>query len=105
MANPESDSLANLQKDIEAVKEQGYTYKMCELPEASQVQYFTKMERYGVAGSVYYDQHRRQSRLFYRQYAMVKEMTSGRSMAGQNPSYRAVLRRRRRQSKKRKWYA
>lgn len=42
MANPESDSLANLQKDIEAVKEQGYTYKMCELPEASQVQYFTK---------------------------------------------------------------
>lgn len=42
VANPESDSLANLQKDIEAVKEQGYTYKMCELPEASQVQYFTK---------------------------------------------------------------
>ena len=67
VANPESDSLANLQKDIEAVKEQGYTYKMCELPEASQVQYFTK--------------------------------------DGKNPSYRAVLRRRRRQSKKRKWYA
>ena len=50
VANPESDSLANLQKDIEAVKEQGYTYKMCiTINTGDNLGYF------------------------YRQYAMVKE--------------------------------
>lgn len=97
MANPESDSLANLQKDIEAVKEQGYTYKMCELPEASQVQYFTKDGKDMASLEVCITINTGDNLgYFYRQYAMVKEMTSGRSMAGQNPSYRAVLRRRRR---------
>jgi hypothetical protein len=74
VANPESDSLANLQKDIEAVKEQGYTYKMCELPEASQVQYFTKdgkdMALLEVCITINTGDN---LGYFYRQYAMVKE--------------------------------
>ena len=74
VANPESDSLANLQKDIEAVKKQGYTYKMCELPEASQVQYFTKdgkdMALLEVCITINTGDN---LGYFYRQYAMVKE--------------------------------
>ena len=74
VANPESDSLANLQKDIEAVKEQGYTYKMCELPEASQVQYFTKDGKDMASLEVCITINTGDNLgYFYRQYAMVKE--------------------------------
>lgn len=74
IANPESDSLAHLKKDIEDVKQQGYTYKMCELPEASQVEYFTKdgmdMAKLEVCITVNTGD---KLGYFYRQYAMIKE--------------------------------
>ena len=72
--NVQGVSLANLQKDIEAVKEQGYTYKMCELPEASQVQYFTKDGKDMASLEVCITINTGDNLgYFYRQYAMVKE--------------------------------
>lgn len=40
--NPIESSVPNLKKDIEKVKKSDYQYKSYSLPEASQVQYFTK---------------------------------------------------------------
>lgn len=74
VANPDTESLDKLKQDIAAVKEQGYTYKMCELPEASQVQYFKKdgkeMASLEVCITVSTGKN---MGYFYRQYAMVKE--------------------------------
>ncbi len=42
LMNPETTALPNLKKDIEKMKELGYSYKVCELPEASQVLKFEK---------------------------------------------------------------
>ena len=73
-ANPEADSLDNLKKDIEAVKEQKYTYKMCELPEASQVEYFTRNGREMASLEVCITLNTGDKLgYFYRQYAMIKE--------------------------------
>lgn len=45
MINAESTSLDNLKKNIEDVKKEGYVYKRYILPEASQVQTFTRNGR------------------------------------------------------------
>lgn len=42
MINGENTSLDNLKKNIEDVRKEGYVYKRCILPEASQVQPFTR---------------------------------------------------------------
>ena len=74
VANPESDSLDKLKYDIDAVKEEGYTYKLCELPEASQVETFTRdgkeMASLEVRITVY---TKDAMEYIYRQYIMVKE--------------------------------
>ena len=74
VANPESDSLDKLKYDIDAVKEEGYTYKLCELPEASQVETFTRdgkeMASLEVGITVY---TKDAMEYIYRQYIMVKE--------------------------------
>lgn len=40
--NPENDNLVDLKKNIQKTKDEGYTYQMYELPEASQVTQYTK---------------------------------------------------------------
>lgn len=40
--NPESSMLVGLKKDISSMKENKYSYKSYELPEASQIKYYTK---------------------------------------------------------------
>ena len=42
LINGENDNLVSLKKNIEKMKEDGYTYQVYELPEASQVKYYTK---------------------------------------------------------------
>ena len=42
MINEENDNLVKLKKNIEKMKEEGYSYQVYELPEASQVKYYTK---------------------------------------------------------------
>lgn len=42
MYNDENTNLQNLKKNVKAVKDAGYEYRSYELPEASQVQYYTQ---------------------------------------------------------------
>ena len=42
LMNPETTALSNLKKSIEDMKETGYSYKVFEMPEASQVKKFNK---------------------------------------------------------------
>lgn len=74
IANPEANSLEKLKTDIENVKEQGYTYKLCELPEASQVEYFTddgrEMAKLEVCITIDTGDN---MAYYYRQYLMIKE--------------------------------
>ncbi|MBQ9609258.1 MAG: hypothetical protein IJV15_07445 [Lachnospiraceae bacterium] len=42
LINGENDNLVSLKRNIEKMKEDGYTYQVYELPEASQVKYYTK---------------------------------------------------------------
>lgn len=74
VANPEADSLLKLKNDIEAVKEAGYTYKLCELPEASQVETFTKDGSEMASLEVRITVNTKETMGYiYRQYLMVKE--------------------------------
>lgn len=40
--NDENTTLNDLKKNINKMKEEGYTYKLCELPEASQIKLYTR---------------------------------------------------------------
>ena len=74
VANPEADSLLKLKNDIEAVKEAGYTYKLCELPEASQVETFTKDGSEMASLEVRITGNTKETMGYiYRQYLMIKE--------------------------------
>lgn len=74
VANPEADSLLKLKNDIEAVKEAGYTYKLCELPEASQVETFTKDGSEMASLEVRITVNTKETMGYiYRQYLMIKE--------------------------------
>lgn len=74
VANPEADSLPKLKNDIDAVKEAGYTYKLCELPEASQVETFTKDGREMASLEVRITVNTKETMGYiYRQYLMIKE--------------------------------
>ncbi|MBO6114206.1 MAG: hypothetical protein J6P57_04020 [Lachnospiraceae bacterium] len=43
--NTENDNLVNLKKNIQKMKDEGYNYKVYELPEASQVKYYKREGR------------------------------------------------------------
>lgn len=74
IANPEGDSLDNLKEDIARVKEAGYTYKLCELPEASQVERYTKDGREMASLEVRITVNTSEMMGYiYRQYVMVME--------------------------------
>lgn len=74
VANPEANSVNNLKSDINAMKEAGYTYKLCELPEASQVEYFTRDGKEMASLEVRITINTKETMGYvYRQYIMVKE--------------------------------
>lgn len=72
--NPESGSLENLKNDIQELEELGYTYKMYELPEASQIQTFTRDGKEMASMEVCITINTGDALSYlYRQYVMVKE--------------------------------
>lgn len=72
--NPESGSLKNLKNDIQELEELGYTYKMYELPEASQIQTFTRDGKEMASMEVCITINTGDALSYlYRQYVMVKE--------------------------------
>lgn len=72
--NPESGSLENLKNDIQELEELGYIYKMYELPEASQIQTFTRDGKEMASMEVCITINTGDALSYlYRQYVMVKE--------------------------------
>lgn len=74
VANPEANSVDNLKNDIDAMKEAGYSYKLCELPEASQIEYFTRDGKEMASLEVRITINTKDTMGYvYRRYVMVKE--------------------------------
>lgn len=72
--NPKDESLQRLKADIKDMKEKSLKYKLCELPEASQVETFTKDGKEMASLEVQITLNSSDEMgYFYQQYIMVKE--------------------------------